>query len=90
MEEVGGALQYWRELPSALRTLYSEVKCAVDVNHNLTEWFDVNSGVKQGCILSPTLSAMYTDNLVEQLRTRNAGTTCGDCIISSLLLIVRG
>ena len=28
---------------------------------------------------------MYIDGLVEQLRTRNVGTTCGDCIISSLL-----
>ena len=26
--------------------------CSVDINHTLTDWFDVNNGVKQGCILS--------------------------------------
>ena len=57
------------EFLSAIKTLYSKVNCAVDVNHDLTDWFDVNSGVKQGCILSPTQFAMYIDDLVERLRT---------------------
>ena len=70
---------------SALKALYRKVKCAVDINHNLTEWFDVNSGVEQGCTLSPTLFAMYIDNLGEELKVRNVGTVCGDCIVTSLL-----
>ena len=80
-------LKQWLHGASVLRALYCEVKCTVDVNCNLIQWFDVNSNVKQGCILSPTLFAMYIDDLVEQLRTRNVETTCGDCIISSLLYV---
>ena len=64
---------------------YRKVKCTVDIDHNLTEWFDVNSGVKQGCILSPTLFAMYIDDLVKELKARNVRTVCGECIITSLL-----
>ena len=55
------------------------------INHKLTEWFDVNSAVKQGCILSPTLFSMYIDDLVEQLKPKNVGTVCGECVVSSLL-----
>ena len=69
----------------ALKALYKEVRCAVDINHDLTDWFDVNSGVKQGCILSPTLFAMYIDDLVDQLKGVSAGVVCGENIVSSLL-----
>ena len=69
----------------ALKALYRKVKCTVDINHSLTEWFDINSGVKQGCILSPTLFAMYIDDLVDQLRAKNSGIACGECEVSSLL-----
>ena len=70
---------------NALMALYSRVNCAVDVNHDLTEWFDVSCGVKQGCILSPTLFAMYIDDLVDTLKRTNAGIECGDCVVTSLL-----
>ena len=61
-----------RNFLNALKALYKRVKCAVNINHSLTEWFDVNNGVKQGCILSPTLFALYIDDLVDQLiRAKN-------------------
>ena len=52
---------------SALKALYSKVNCAVDVSSVLSDWFEVNSGIKQGCILSPTLFAMSIDDLVDDL-----------------------
>ena len=65
--------------------LYKKVSCAVDVNDSLTDWFDVESGVKQGCILSPTLFAMYIDDLVHNINAKNVWITCGECKISTLL-----
>ena len=53
----------------------------VDIN-DLTGWFDANSGVKQGYILSPTL---FIDDLVDQLGTVKAGVACGKCMVSSPL-----
>lgn len=70
---------------NALKALYSKVDCAVDVNCDLTEWFDVSCGVKQGCILSPTLFAMFIDDLVDCLKEKNCGVMCGDCSVASLL-----
>ena len=35
----------------ALYAIYSNVQSCVKINGQLTEWFDVTSGLKQGCIL---------------------------------------
>ena len=81
----------WEKLESrygisgALKALYSKVSCTVSINSELTNWFDVNSGVKQGCILSPTLFALFIDDLVDNLKSEHAGVTCGNTLISSLL-----
>ncbi len=45
----------------AMQSLYSDVSCAVRVNNDLTDWFNVGQGVKQGCGLSPTLFSMYVN-----------------------------
>ena len=42
---------------SALKSLYEKISCSVNINQSFTDWFDVDTGVKQGCILSPTLFA---------------------------------
>ena len=69
----------------ALKALYKDVCCSVDVNHTLTDWFDVNNGVKQGCILSPTLFAMFIDDLVTELKVKQLGVNCQTCMLSCLL-----
>jgi len=52
---------------AALKSLYERVDCAVNINHSLSKWFEVGCGVKQGCILSPTLFAPFVDDLVQTL-----------------------
>ena len=32
--------------------LFVEVTCAIDVNNSLTDWFDVENGIKQDYIIS--------------------------------------
>ncbi len=44
---------------TALEAMYTDVRSSVKVNQLFTDWFDVTRGVKQGCLLSPTLFALY-------------------------------
>jgi hypothetical protein len=71
----------------AIRTLYEDVtcRCSVSVNQALTDWFNVNSGVKQGFILSPTLFAMFVDDLVQKINPKQLGGNCQTCSLSTLL-----
>ena len=36
-----------------------DVKCAVKVNNHMTNWFDVEIGVKQDCLLSSVLFNIF-------------------------------
>ncbi len=42
--------------------------CSVIVNGRLTDWFKVTIGVRQGCLLSPTLFNLFLDFLTKDLR----------------------
>jgi len=46
-----------------LQRLYQDCRAAVWDGHNLSDWFSTNSGVKQGCVLSPLLFALFLDDL---------------------------
>lgn len=40
--------------------------CAVRTNYGLTEWFNIKSGVRQGCVLSPLLFIIYMDQITKE------------------------
>ena len=54
-------------LTCLLRNLYAGQKATVRTGHG-TDWFQIGKGVRQGCILSPCLSNLYTEDIM-----RNAG-----------------
>ena len=70
---------------SAIQSLYSDLRCTVRVNNDLTSWFDVEAGVKQGCILSPTLFSVYINDLTERINSLNCGINIDDNRLSILL-----
>ena len=55
-------------LTCLLRNLYAGQEATVRTGHETTDWFQIEEGVRQGCILSPCLLNFYADYIM-----RNAG-----------------
>ena len=53
-------------LISLIRGLYSTQRAAVRTEHGDTNWFSINKGVRQGCILSPRLFNLYTEHVMRR------------------------
>ena len=55
-------------LTCLLRNLYAGQEATVRTGHGTTDWFQIGKGVRQGCILSPSLFNLYAEYIM-----RNAG-----------------
>ena len=47
-----------------LKAMYDEQKAAVHTTYGLTGWFEIDRGVRQGCVLSPHLFNLYSENVM--------------------------
>ena len=70
---------------NAVKSLYENVQCTVRVNSLLSPWFDVSAGVKQGCILSPTLFSVYINDLADRINSLQCGVSYSEEMLSILL-----
>ena len=56
-----------------LRKLYTDQQAAMKVDGVLTEWFDINKEVRQGCLVSPLCFNLYSEEVMrrsaEELQT---------------------
>ena len=55
-----------------LMSMYSNDKSAVKIENKITQTFSCHNGVKQGCMLSPTLFNIYLSDLPEMLNMASA------------------
>ena len=47
-----------------LKAMYDEQKAAVRTTYGLTDWFEIDQGVRQRCILSPHLFNLHSENVM--------------------------
>ena len=47
-----------------LRNLYAGQEATVKTGHGTTDWFQIEKGVRQGCILSPCLFNLYAEYIM--------------------------
>ena len=52
-------------LTCLLRNLYAGQEATVTTGYGTTDWFQIEKGVRQGCILSPCLLNLYAEYICE-------------------------
>ena len=55
-------------LTGLLRTLYAGQEATVRIRHRTRDWFQIGTGVHQGCILSPCLFNVYPEYIMQNAR----------------------
>ena len=71
---------------NALKSLYPSVNSCVRDNIFLTDWFDVNCGLRQDCSLSPILFNLFINDLASSVKSLNKGIDLGTGDKSCILL----
>ena len=68
-----------------IASLYEKVKSCVRGNNSLTDMFSCNRGVRQGCLLSPVLFALYLNELNDHIKAFSQGILVDNLYVHSLL-----
>ena len=61
------------KLLNAVKSLYALSKACVRVGSEVSEWFLVKVGLRQGCVMSPWLFNLYIDGVVREVYTKVLG-----------------
>jgi hypothetical protein len=61
MYGVGGRLL------NGIKSMYVDSEACVRINGVVSEWFKIESGVRQGCVMSPWLFNLYMDGVMKEL-----------------------
>ena len=59
-----------RKLLKAVQSFYVKSSSCVRGGNDVTEWFPVNVGLRQGCVISPWLFNIYMDGVVREVNVR--------------------
>ena len=72
-------------LISLIENLYTEATSAVFLNGEIGDWFRTSVGVRQGCLLSPTLFNIFLERIMtDALSDHTSSVTIGGRPISNL------
>ena len=57
----------------AVESMYADSKACVRVGSEMSNWFPVGVGLRQGCVMSPWLFNIYIDGVVREVNARVLG-----------------
>ena len=61
------------KLLKAVQSFYVDSRACVRVGKDVSEWFPVNVGLRQGCVMSPWFFNVYMDGVVREVNVRVLG-----------------
>ena len=70
-------------LTCLLRNLYAGQEATVRTRHRTTDWFQIGKGVRQGCILSPSLFNFYAEYIMSWMKHKLESRLLGEISITS-------
>ena len=75
-------------LTCLLRNLYADQKATVRTTYGTMDWFQIEKGVSQGCILSPCLFNFYAEYVMKNtgLKEAQAGIKIAGRTINNLYM----
>ena len=64
----------WRKIVESSAKFFNvDSRACVRVGNDVSEWFRVNVGLRQGCVMSPWLFNVYMDCVVREVNVRVLG-----------------
>lgn len=69
----------------SVKSMYESTTSCIRINDKLTQWFNCKSGVAQGNNLSPTIFAIFVNDLVSEINDLQLGVKVGESNISILM-----
>ena len=75
----------YANLINVIESLYSKATSAVYYNGSVGEWFRTTAGVRQGCLLSPTLFNIFLERIMtDALENHEGSVSIGGRTITNL------
>jgi hypothetical protein len=69
LQQYGITGKMWR----VLRNIYGSVESCVLVNEERSRFFEIDVGLRQGCLMSPILFAIYINGIAEEIKGAKLG-----------------
>ena len=65
------------KLLKAEQSFYIDSRAYVQVGNDVSEWFPVKDGLRQGCVMSPWLFNVYMDGVIRRVNVGVLGKGLG-------------
>ena len=78
-------VQCERTLVASCKSLYKGHSACVQVGGGMSPWFDIQSGIKQGCVMSAWLFDLYMDCCLQGMKQNDRRVKVGALRVKCLL-----